>query len=263
MCFVQYLKSKVVAGEEQTGSDKPVTLSKKEKVPKDYLHLKVRGFSCQVKKKDIKEFFASIKLDSIRLPPKVKGVAYIGFSSEKEMKKALNKHRSFYGNNRFFRTIQRLQQTRLQLSIFLTAGHRISVVKSEKKVNLEEDPKIQKKKEAWVRQEDDMKKEETVAESGRIFIRNLAYTVTEEDIEALFSRYGPLAETHLPIDKHSRKIKVCFYFKCLKCLNIQIMSDVGLCVCNLRHSRTRCQSLYCSRWNCVSRSNVTFNCRQT
>nr|CAH0113144.1 unnamed protein product [Daphnia galeata] len=180
---LEYLKSKVVAGEEQTGSDKPVTLSKKEKVPKDYLHLKVRGFSCQVKKKDIKEFFASIKLDSIRLPPKVKGVAYIGFSSEKEMKKALNKHRSFY------------------------AGHRISVVKSEKKVNLEEDPKIQKKKEAWVRQEDDMKKEETVAESGRIFIRNLAYTVTEEDIEALFSRYGPLAETHLPIDKHSRKIK--------------------------------------------------------
>jgi multiple RNA-binding domain-containing protein 1 len=94
------------------------------------------------------------------------------------------------------------------LYFFLTAGHRINVVISEKKVNLEEDPKIQKKKEAWVRQENDIKKEETVAESGRIFIRNLAYTVTEEDIEVLFSRYGPLAETHLPIDKHSRKIKV-------------------------------------------------------
>lgn len=179
---LEYLKSKVVPGEEET--DKSSKLSVKEvKIPKDYMHLKVRGFSCQVKKKDIKEFFAPLKLDSIRLPPKVKGVAYIGFSSEKEMKKALNKHRSFH------------------------AGHRISVVKSEKKTSLNEDPQIQKKNEAWVRQENDMKKEETVAESGRIFIRNLAYTVTEEDLEALFSRYGPLAETHLPIDKYSRKIK--------------------------------------------------------
>ncbi|XP_046463515.1 probable RNA-binding protein 19 isoform X3 [Daphnia pulex] len=179
---LEYLKSKVVGGAES--SDKPVKLfTKKEKAHQDYMHLKVRGFSCQVKKKDIKEFFAPLKLDSIRLPPKVKGVAYIGFSSEKDMKKALNKHRSFY------------------------AGNRISVVKSEKKIILDEEPKSQTKNEAWERQENDMKKEETVAESGRIFIRNLAYTATEEDIEALFSRYGPLAETHLPIDKHSRKIK--------------------------------------------------------
>ncbi|XP_057365562.1 probable RNA-binding protein 19 [Daphnia carinata] len=179
---LEYLKSKVVPGEEET--DKPSKLSVKvAKTPKDYMHLKVRGFSCQVKKKDIKEFFAPLKLDSIRLPPKVKGVAYVGFSSEKDMKKALNKHRSFH------------------------AGHRISVVKSEKKAKLIEHPQIQKKNEAWIRQENDMKKEETVAESGRIFIRNLAYTVTEEDLEALFSRYGPLAETHLPIDKYSRKIK--------------------------------------------------------
>jgi multiple RNA-binding domain-containing protein 1 len=95
---VQYLKSKVVGGAEC--GDKPVKLfTKKEKAHQDYMHLKVRGFSCQVKKKDIKEFFAPLKLDSIRLPPKVKGVAYIGFSSEKDMKKALNKHRSFYGKN--------------------------------------------------------------------------------------------------------------------------------------------------------------------
>jgi hypothetical protein len=35
-------------------------------------------------------------LDSIWLPSKVKGV---GFSSEKDMKKALNKDWSFYGKN--------------------------------------------------------------------------------------------------------------------------------------------------------------------
>lgn len=94
---VQYLKSKVVLGEEATS--KPAKLSlKSEKIPKEYMHLKVKGFSCQVKKKDVKEFFAPLKLDSIRLPPKVKGVAYVGFSSERDLNKALNKHRSFHGN---------------------------------------------------------------------------------------------------------------------------------------------------------------------
>lgn len=88
------------------------------------------------------------------------------------------------------------------------AGNRISVVKYENKLNVEEDPKIKSKKDSWIQQENDMKKEETVAESGRIFIRNLAYSVNEEELEALFSTYGPLAEVHLPIDKHSRKIKV-------------------------------------------------------
>ena len=36
---------------------------------------------------------------------------------------------------------------------------------------------------------------ETARESGRIFARNLPYTATEEDITALFSKFGPLTET--------------------------------------------------------------------
>lgn len=64
------------------------------------------------------------------------------------------------------------------------------------------------KKDAWVQQENEMKKEESIAESGRIFIRNLPYSVNDEELEALFTPFGPLAEVHLPIDKHSRKIKV-------------------------------------------------------
>jgi len=73
------------------------------------------------------------------------------------------------------------------------------------------EPTSNGKKEAWIKQEDDMKKEETVAESGRIFIRNLAYSVTEEELEALFTPFGPLAEIHLPIDKYSRKVKVTIF----------------------------------------------------
>lgn len=45
-------------------------------------------------------------------------------------------------------------------------------------------------KSKWRSQEDTLKNEEDIAESGKIFIRNLAYTTTEEDIEKSFSKYG-------------------------------------------------------------------------
>ena len=46
------------------------------------------------------------------------------------------------------------------------------------------------KNEKWQRQEDGLKTEETIAESGRIFFRNLPYTVSEEEIQTLFEKYG-------------------------------------------------------------------------
>lgn len=42
----------------------------------------------------------------------------------------------------------------------------------------------------WNDQEESLRNEESIAESGRIFVRNLAYTVTEDDIEQLFSKFG-------------------------------------------------------------------------
>lgn len=72
-----------------------------------------------------------------------------------------------------------------------------------------------------------MKSEESIAESGRMFIRNLSYTTTEDDIRKLFEKYGnsfscpqcdaydiniifylgPLTEVNLPIDRITRKLK--------------------------------------------------------
>ena len=98
--------------------------------------------------------------------------------------------------------------TAIIVFVFLD-GHRIFVTNYVKKEETESD-KVStksKKNESWIQQEADLKKEETIAESGRIFIRNLSYSVNEEALEALFSPYGPVAEIHLPVDKYSRKIK--------------------------------------------------------
>lgn len=44
-----------------------------------------------------------------------------------------------------------------------------------------------------------------IAESGRLFVRNLSYAITEEDLEKLFSQYGPLSQVHLPIAKDTKR----------------------------------------------------------
>eukprot|EP01134_Creolimax_fragrantissima_P000915 CFRG0915T1 len=46
-----------------------------------------------------------------------------------------------------------------------------------------------------------------VAETGRIFIRNLPFSCTEIDLEKHFQKFGPLTECHMPLDKETKKPK--------------------------------------------------------
>lgn len=46
---------------------------------------------------------------------------------------------------------------------------------------------------------------EMIAESGRLFVRNLSYSITETDLEGLFSQFGPLSQVHLPIAKDTKR----------------------------------------------------------
>lgn len=47
--------------------------------------------------------------------------------------------------------------------------------------------------------------EASVAETGRLFVRNLPYTCTEEELAQVFQRLGPLTEVHLPLDKETKR----------------------------------------------------------
>lgn len=49
--------------------------------------------------------------------------------------------------------------------------------------------------------------DETLAESGRIFVRNLAYACTEDDLKKLFEPFGPLADVYMPLDSETKKSK--------------------------------------------------------
>ena len=48
-------------------------------------------------------------------------------------------------------------------------------------------------------------------ETGRLFARNLAFSVSEEDLREMFSKYGMLSEVHIPIDVETKKSKGIAY----------------------------------------------------
>lgn len=52
-----------------------------------------------------------------------------------------------------------------------------------------------------------------INETGRLFIRNILYSATEEDFRNLFSQYGSLEEVHLAIDTRTGKSKGYVYIQ--------------------------------------------------
>ena len=51
---------------------------------------------------------------------------------------------------------------------------------------------------------------EQIADSGRLFIRNLSYLCTENDLKNLFETYGTLTELILPVDDTTQRPKGLF-----------------------------------------------------
>ncbi|KAF4528765.1 hypothetical protein B566_EDAN016952 [Ephemera danica] len=179
---LEYLKMKTQGADTEKVA--VVSSTKNEKKGNAVKHtlftIKIRGLPFKAKKKDVKQFFLPVKAKSVRLCRQVKGIAYVGFNTEKEMKQSLNKNKSFL------------------------AGRQLSVVIHSKPMD-ETHEKIKESK--WADEQESVKNEESIAESGRIFVRNLAYSTTENDLEQLFVKYGPVTEVTVPIDRLSRKCK--------------------------------------------------------
>ncbi|EEB14728.1 RNA binding motif protein, putative [Pediculus humanus corporis] len=165
----------------KTESKSSVKLKKngKEALNIELFTIKLRGLPLEIKKSQIKEFLKPNKPFSIRKALRMRGTVFCGFKTEKEMKQALRKNKSFLGGKRIY-------------------------VSEVRKDNMAE---VNEKEKKWEAENERLKKSETVAESGRIFIRNLPYTVTENELKEVFEKYGPVIEFILPIDSFTRKPK--------------------------------------------------------
>ncbi len=52
---------------------------------------------------------------------------------------------------------------------------------------------------------------EALSETGRIFVRNLPYTATEEEVAALFEKFGKLTAVHILVDRGTKRSKGLAY----------------------------------------------------
>ncbi|XP_013085618.2 probable RNA-binding protein 19 isoform X1 [Biomphalaria glabrata] len=171
--------------QEQVNSS--VNESKEETKPsKPGYVLKIKGLSGFYTEKTIQDFFKPIKLKSIRIPRNAQkkpiGVAFVEFGAEKEQEQAMGRNKNFINNKKIF-----LKKSTEEVA-------------PEKKV-VAPPPWELKAKESGVQEV------ESIAESGRLFVRNLWFGVTEDELEEVFKKYGPLAEIDLPVDSLTKKVK--------------------------------------------------------
>lgn len=71
----------------------------------------------------------------------------------------------------------------------------------------EDKPEEEQQRESAANGESFKSPEEQIEDTGRLFVRNLAYACTEQDLKDLFSKYGPLSEVHMPISKETKRPK--------------------------------------------------------
>lgn len=188
---LEYMKSLMKKPDKgENGSIKSRENASKPKKDIDLFTIKMHNIPYRTKRQEIIKYFKPIKPFSVRMPTKVHGFCYVGFKTEKDFKKAMLKDKSFINGKQIF------------FSDF-TEKNKISKSKSNCDASTSEKVKNAK----WLKQEEALQKEEDISESGRIFFRNLAYTVSEDDVQKLFEQYGPVAEVNLPIDPLTRQIK--------------------------------------------------------
>lgn len=191
--YLKSLKNKIVKPEKEKKSTKDATKTKKIT---DLFTIKIREIPFNTKRQDLIKFFKPVRPFSIRLPTREHGFCYVGFKTEKEFNAAMLRNRSF------------LKGKQLLFTDFTEKNKLSAEKKSSEKSNESEKthPKINKNSK-WAKQEEALHNEEDISESGRIFFRNLAYTVNEDMVQQLFEKYGPVTDCSLPIDPITRKIK--------------------------------------------------------
>lgn len=162
------------------------TSSLEKKSDKNQIKLytvKIRNIPKKIKRDELKKFFRPSKAHSIRLPKnQVFACAYVGFKLERDMKRALTKDKSFL------------------------KGKQVHVYEFNDKK--EDDVEKRRINPRWQEQEEKLMNEESICDSGKLFFRNLPYTVTEDDVQKVFEKYGSIVEINVPIDTTTRKIKV-------------------------------------------------------
>ena len=102
--FVQYLKFKTKGNPDF--NEASLTSIEVKNEPKTKLYnIKIKNLPFKAKKKDIKELLNPLAPASIRFMENIKGVVFVGFKTEKEMRQAMVKNKTFLSKKLNFNCI--------------------------------------------------------------------------------------------------------------------------------------------------------------
>uniref|UniRef100_A0A8C1I969 RNA binding motif protein 19 n=1 Tax=Cyprinus carpio TaxID=7962 RepID=A0A8C1I969_CYPCA len=164
-----------------------VSVIKHKIEPSTEFTVKLRGAPFNVTEQQVKEFMVPLKPVAIRFGKnsdgRKSGYVYVDLRSEAEVERALRFNKDYMG------------------------GRYIEVFRVNNFKNDRRSAKRSEKERNFVHELRDDEEEEDVAESGRLFVRNLPYTCTEEELKEVFIKYGPLSEVLFPIDSLTKKPK--------------------------------------------------------
>ena len=145
--------------------------------------LRMRGLPFRATKEDVEAFFHPLPVADIRFTVdkdgRPSGRAYVDFNSEEDKREAMERNGDCIGKR--------------YIELFPDEGPQ----QSAKVVPTETD---ERRDFVGGDVEGD---EETIADSGRLFLRNLSFTATEDDLTEAFEKFGPLTEVTIPLDKTS------------------------------------------------------------
>ncbi|XP_078106757.1 putative RNA-binding protein 19 [Sander vitreus] len=181
-------KTKTSVASEDKKHSKAKKTTKQEMEPTTEFTVKLRGAPFSVKEQQIREFMTPLKPAAIRIGKNESGdrtgYVYVDLHSVEEVEKALKKNKDYIGGR--------------YIEVFRvdTSGGKGKRDRKDKEIDRNFTRKLKEDEE-----------EEDVAESGRLFIRNLPYTCSEEEIKELFAKHGPLSEMLFPIDNLTKKPK--------------------------------------------------------
>ncbi|XP_061134863.1 probable RNA-binding protein 19 [Syngnathus typhle] len=180
-------EKKIPISSEEKKQGKAKKDARQEFEPTTEFTVKLRGLPFNVKEYEIREFMTPLKPAAIRIARNEHGhqtgYAYVDLHSAQEGENALKKNKDYI------------------------RGRYIEVFRVEASGRKTTDQKAEKVQQNFTRKLKEDEEVEDVAESGRLFVRNLPYTCTEEDVKEIFSKHGPLAEVVFPIDTLTKSPK--------------------------------------------------------
>lgn len=148
--------------------------------------LRMRGLPFKATLEDVEAFFHPTTLADVRFTVdkdgRPSGRAYVDFNSEEEMMEAMKMNGDCIGKR--------------YIELFPDEGPQSAKV---------DHTESNQRRDFVAMANKDIEREETIADCGRLFLRNLSYTVTEEDLTETFEKFGPLTEVTIPLDKNTNR----------------------------------------------------------